>query len=147
MDDLKERIELQMKRAWWDLLEEEINSDPPKWDHLKLVLSEIHHILCSLIPNLPDIHVKIHNDLFNYPPTVELQKKALYWIKKFQAPKWDSYTREWEKQLPENTITFLKEYYMHIDRVQAEVKEYRKNYTNTKQPPKDLSEIKMRTGR
>jgi len=56
---------------------------------------------------------------------------------------WDSYTSEWEKRIPEDTITFLKEYYMHLDRVHEEVKELMKN--NTK--PKDLSEIKLKTGR
>jgi hypothetical protein len=143
MDNLREQVELEMKRAWWDILKEEIYSQPPKFEQLKLILGEIHHILCSLVPHRPDIHEKIYNDFFISEPTEELQYQALKWIKKFQAPLWDSYTSEWEKRIPEDTITFLKEYYMHLDRVHEEVKELMKN--NTK--PKDLSEIKLKTGR
>ena len=129
-DELRNRIVLQMKRAWWSLLEEELNSTPPKWDHLKVVLREIYQLLCSLVPHRGDIHEKIHEDLFQTPPSVVLQERALYWIKKFQSPQWDSYVTEWEKRIPEDTIIFLKEYYMHLDRVKQEVDEYREQMRN-----------------
>jgi len=34
MDNLREQVELEMKRAWWDILKEEIYSQPPKFEQL-----------------------------------------------------------------------------------------------------------------
>tara|TARA_B100000927_G_scaffold286952_1_gene279166 strand:- start:781 stop:1242 length:462 start_codon:yes stop_codon:yes gene_type:complete len=153
MDRLEEIIKEQMTRAWWDLLQEDLTQEPPRMEHLKMILGEIHHTLCSFVPNLTDTHIAIKRDLLDSPPTVELQGKALYWIEKFQSPQWDSYTRKWKKELPEDTVGFLKKYYYHLDRVQKEVKEYREKLRRGEdlfrppKPPTSLSDINMKTGR
>ena len=145
-NELRDRLELELKRAWWTLLDEELKATPPKWDHLKVVLKELHEILCSLVPNRWDIHEKIYEDLLETPPTVVLQERALYWIKRLQSPHWDSYVTEWEKRLPEDTIVFLKEYYIHLDTVKQDVEDY-KEKMRSPQTVNGIGNIRMRTGR
>ena len=81
-DELRNRIVLQMKRAWWSLLEEELNSTPPKWDHLKVVLRDLSAIVFTLFP-IEEISTKKSHTPIPNPPSVVLQERALYWIKNF----------------------------------------------------------------
>ena len=50
---MENQIEETMKRAFWNLIKSDLNSEPQKFDHLILLIKEIREKLISFTPNTP----------------------------------------------------------------------------------------------
>ena len=63
MSNIEEQITATLKRAFWDMLHSELKSTPPQYTRLLSVLTETRDTLCSFIPNRPDIHKEMHENI------------------------------------------------------------------------------------
>ncbi len=131
---MEEQIREQYEKAFWDLLD----NDPPNIQHVEKILDEIKQILYSFVPNRPDIHHRINDDLSGGVDW-EFQNKLLFWVEKFQAPVYDQITQSWKRKLPQKLSEFLKEYYEHLSKIRKGIEEYHKKPSG--------GGITMRTGR
>jgi hypothetical protein len=87
-------------------------------------MDELIEALCRFVPRRTDIHDQIKKD-FEGEVDWDTQIKLLDWIEKFQAPIYDSVTRDWKKKCPEPVGQFLKKYYEHVEKMYKQVKEYK----------------------
>ena len=94
---IHEQIKEQMTKAFWDLLESELAEEPPRLEHVKVLLNEIIEILCGFVPSKPNIHEKIKAD-FEGEINWNMQLKLIEWLEKFQAPVHDRKTKQWKKR-------------------------------------------------
>ena len=101
-----------MKKAFWDLLENELSCDPPKTNILIKRIKELKNLMLLCVPSRYDIHLEIEDSLdndfiihkikvglFNYQ---ELEKYIYYIfdkLKKFQARSGDENTDSFEKNI------------------------------------------------
>ena len=60
---LFEQIKNTYVKAYWDTLVEELKEEPPNTRILEVLLNEIVHNICSLIPNRKDIHHAIKENI------------------------------------------------------------------------------------
>lgn len=123
-EELEKQIEEQMKKAFYDLLEEDLAKDPPNTTHLKILVDEIMVTMCQLIPNRPDAQQYIRNELAG-EITWDFQLKLLKLIEKLQAPHHDAMTRNWKTKVPQKISDFLPKFYDHLENVVEETKQYR----------------------
>tara|TARA_B110000208_G_scaffold183846_1_gene236982 strand:- start:578 stop:1075 length:498 start_codon:yes stop_codon:yes gene_type:complete len=165
MEELKNQINEQMHKAFFDKLTTDFNSNPPKTDHIKILISELYDKLCKFIPSKKKIHDKIKQDLLIHTigldtmPIIVLS--LIKWIESFQAPYHDKKTNIWKKQLhtcdncTNYLIQFLKEYYQHLEITFKELCDARYRLINGDSliPPEhrpsinNISDIRMKSGR
>ena len=62
-EKLFEQIKNTYVKAYWDTLVEELKEEPPNTRILEVLLNEIVHNICSLIPNRKDIHHTIKENI------------------------------------------------------------------------------------
>jgi hypothetical protein len=117
-----EQIETVMKKAFWDLITEDVNAVPPRFHHIRILLNEIIDKLCSLIPNRLDLHEKLKIEC-SPDITWETQKVLLKWIEMLQSPSHDNITREMASHI--DIAPFLKDYYAHLLIVEQHAKKSR----------------------
>ena len=125
---MEKQIDTQMKKAFWDILEDEAKTCGP-FPHIEALLQELIQTLCSFVPSRSDIHEKIKEDL-QQPIGFDLQKKLINWIEKFQAPAHDKITKVWKEEGLVKISKFLERYYDHLQMVHKETFEYRKKLAN-----------------
>lgn len=63
LEVLELQIEKNIKRAYWDLFEDDFNKDPPKTDNLVLKINELNDLIIKCVPNRIDIHIEIKTHL------------------------------------------------------------------------------------
>tara|TARA_R110002096_G_scaffold249995_2_gene442378 strand:+ start:200 stop:595 length:396 start_codon:yes stop_codon:yes gene_type:complete len=131
---MEEQIKEQYEKAFWDLLD----NDPPNIQHVEKILDEIKQILYSFVPNRPDIHHRINDDLSGGVDW-EFQTKLMVWAERLQAPIYDQITQSWKRKLPQKLSEFLKNYYEHLSTIRKGIAEHHKKSSG--------SGITMRTGR
>ena len=164
MDDLNERVTIQCKKAFFDLLKEDLDQDPPQTERIMILLREIVDGLCKFVPSKKDIHELIKKDILCdeiSPDTMpQIILHMINWIEKFQSISDDTITNEWRSRFKQATdysqfiIDFLQEYYIHVEKVYKEVWEARKRLIQGENiiPPEHRSQGKngvpfnMRTG-
>ena len=109
---LEKQIELNMKKAYWDIFEKELLKEPPNTDLLAIRINELKELIIKCIPNRNDIHLeldgyldpefiihKIESKMFD---NFELEKYITYILGKltqFQAKEDDLYTLMFEKYI------------------------------------------------
>ena len=138
------QIEQQMKKAFFDLIDENVNSDKPDYDWITNLYSEIMNRLTSFLKNNPknykllqdefDIELfrqMISNDVFDQMSMLKLVNNTYGWIQKLQAPARDSETNESKNRVlnsePTKMIsTFLKEIHVCIDNIEKDLIEFYK---------------------
>jgi len=112
MSITEQQIRDTLRRVYWDMMQAELESKPPKYDRMIAVLTELRDVLCSLVPNRPDIHKEIHenididliknmveNNAFDNKNLYQLTIYIVSMIKKFQPPAMDDDVGEWEKNM------------------------------------------------
>jgi len=137
---MDKQISEQMHKAFWDLLEDDLNRDPPVTTHLKKLLGEIIGILCSFVPSRLDIHKLIRDDL-DGEITWNFQVKLLDWVAKFQPPAYDEDVKKWRSVCPQPISKFLPRYYEHIKQISKDINKYRQRIESGKPlvDPPDVS--------
>lgn len=138
------QIEQQMKKAFFDLIDENVNSEKPDYDWITNLYSEILNRLASFLKNKPknykllqdefDIELfrqMISNDVFDQMSMLKLVNNTYGWIQKLQAPARDSETNESKNRVlnsePTKIIsTFLKEIHVCIDNIEKDLIEFYK---------------------
>jgi hypothetical protein len=109
---LEKQIELNMKKAYWDIFEKELLKEPPNTDLLAIRINELKELIIKCIPNRNDIHLeldgyldpefiihKIESKMFD---NFELEKYITYILGKltqFQAKEDDLDTLMFEKYI------------------------------------------------
>ena len=114
-----ENIRTQFEKAFFNILDGE-----PDIKHIRILLDEIIEKLNGLVPSRTDIHAQIRDDLKDID--WELQAKLIRWIEKFQSPNRDIITNSMKEVGPIPIGQFLKQYYKHLETVNRDVWEYRR---------------------
>ena len=109
-DSIKQQIKETLHTAFWDMLHNDLASEPPEYDKLIILLTELRNTFCSMVPNRHDIQEEIHENIdidliknmitHNAFDDVNLQKLAIYIIslvKKFQPQVMDDDVNKWEQ--------------------------------------------------
>lgn len=121
---LENQIKETFEKAFWDLLKEDLELNPQKFDHLMILIKEIKEKLISFTPNntklINEINEVIDIDFLNHifesnglDPNhfFNLVKFLINKIKTYSAPYMDKEIEEWEKDVfkkLENDINYAE---------------------------------------
>lgn len=144
-----EKINVQIKenmhKAFYDLIDENVNSKDPDYNWITKLYIEIRDRLSAFLKKDSKLHKKIYdefdeklfyqmisNDVFYKESMLNLINNTFSWIEKLQAPVRDSYTKEAKLRVltspPEkNVSTFLKEVHLCIDFIEEDTLNYFNN--------------------
>lgn len=108
-ETLSKHIQDILYKAYWDILEKELNTQPPVCTQLVKILTEIQELFCQFVPNRPDIQEEIRDKIdpdlirnmvehqaFDDDNLYSLVMYIISLIKKFQPPVMDKKVGEWE---------------------------------------------------
>ena len=145
MNKISIQIEQQMKNAFFDLIDENVNSDKPDYEWITNLYEELLNRLAlflkknsnyyKLLQDEFDVELfrqMISNDVFDQDSMLKLVNNTFGWIYKLQAPARDQETDDAKKRVlssePSKMIsTFLKEIHICIDNIETDIKEFYKN--------------------
>ena len=145
MNKISIQIEQQMKNAFFDLIDENVNSDKPDYEWITNLYEELLNRLAlflkknsnnyKLLQDEFDVELfrqMISNDVFDQDSMLKLVNNTFGWIYKLQAPVRDQETDDAKKRVlssePSKMIsTFLKEIHICIDNIETDIKEFYKN--------------------
>ena len=158
LETLQKNIEFQYKKAFFDSLKDDLNQDPPKTEHIQKLILELMNGLCKFVPSKQNIHEKIKQDIIQENITFETMPNIILglinWIETFQSPNDDKITNKWKQSFKSSTnytdfiITFLQDYYIHIEKVYKEVWDARKRLIQGENivPPEHRPVVKGKNG-
>jgi hypothetical protein len=133
------QIDENMRKAFFDIIEQTVNSDKPDYDWITKLYEEISNRLCQYLnPNLKTykqikndfdtviFHQMISNDVFNWDNLLSIINNSFEWVMKLQSPQRDKYTQEAKERViktePKKIIaTFLKEIHTCIDYIDKDM--------------------------
>lgn len=114
MEALQERLRVQMKKAFWDLLEEKVRTDPPDYDWICKLYVELRDRLSSFTMEGGSIHKAIkegfdtelfsqmlRNQAFEGAEMMSLVDTTFGFVAKLQAPVRDKLLKEKKKEILE----------------------------------------------
>jgi hypothetical protein len=129
-----------MKKAFFDLIDKNVNSKKPDFDWIARLYQDIKFKLLSFLPNKKgkvyqqidnDFDVElfkqmIENDVFNQESMVKLINNTFFWISELEAPIRDEETLEAKKRVltsePTKIIsTYLKEVHTCIEQIELDI--------------------------
>ena len=142
MDEIENQIKVQMKRAFFNLIDDTVNSEKPDYVWITNLYTELRDRLCcftrkdskSYLKIIEEFDVElfnqmITNDVFDQNSFLKLVNNTFGWIEKLQAPMRDESTRESKNRVlssdPKNFIsTFLKEIHNCLDNLELDMENY-----------------------
>ena len=157
-DKVKENIENRLRKDFFDIIKNDLNQNPPKTDHIKIVIDELIDALCKFIPSKTNIHKKIRDEIYQEEISFEtmpyIVNGLISWIEKFQCPADDIITKQWRNDFRntqdhlEFIVVFLQKYYLHSEKVYRQVWEARKRVASGENavPPEHRPIIKGSNG-
>ena len=123
-------------------LHEDLTTEPPNTEYLNQILTLFVEGLCKFVPNKPEIHKFIQDDLsldlLSIESMPEIIDRLIHWLEQFQAPVHDIVTKKWRHDFTYCTnytdfiIEFVDEYKSHSELCYQEVWEARKKVANQK---------------
>ena len=140
--EIEKQINEQMKKAFFDIINQNILSDKPDYEWLVSLYSELKERLLRIlkkdsktykqIDSAFDIELfkqMIENDVFDYNSMVKLIDTTFFWIKQLQAPERDQYLKESKTKVlnsnPEEIIgNFLRAVHDLIDKLYEDLENY-----------------------
>ena len=106
------QVKQLLEKSFWDILSFELNSEPPIYNQLLNIYTEIRDLFCQLVPNREDIQIEIkdyldpellknmlENNAFEDQDLYNLSVYIISLIKKFQPPVMDNEVNEWETDM------------------------------------------------
>jgi len=150
VEGLKRQVELNMRKAFFDLIEKALSEEQPDPEWITRLYAEMRDKLCALTPRRTDMHKEIHDaldvDLFEqmvrhkaFAPA-DLAKLVVFVFGRLQSlcsPSRDAEVRQRRQELealvaqPDLTfatfaVTFLKSFHATIEDIESDVAEFRK---------------------
>jgi len=147
VERMEKQIREQMNKAFFDLIDEKVNSEKPDYEWITKLYQEIRDRLCGFLNKDSKTRKKIMeefdvdlfnqmitNDVFDQESLLKLVNNTFYWIEKLQAPVRDETTNESKKRVlnsisadPTKIISnFLKETHTCIDMIEIDFENYMK---------------------
>ena len=144
---IEKQIEKTMKRAFWDLIKSDLNTDPQRFDHLVILIQEIREQIKSFTPNRHDFISELDevlDDSFLKHLFIEKSLDSSHFfkliiflvnkIKAYSSPYLDKEIKIWEENVKETLqkeivysefipIFFEKLYYF-LNMIEKDIKEY-----------------------
>ena len=149
MSKIEEQIEINMKQAFFDIIDQNVNSKTPDYNWITILYQEIKFKLLSFILNKNSTIYKkididfdvelfkqmIENDVFNYDSMVKLINNTFNWILELQAPIRDNDTVQAKNRVlnsePTKIIsTYLKEAHTCIELIEKDILDLQLYNTN-----------------
>lgn len=109
---LRDQVTQIMYNAFWNKLTEELESQPPIYEQLMVILQEIQDIFGQMIPNRLDIQSEIKDNIdpqiiknmlehsvFDISDLQKLCQYTINLIKRFQPPVMDQEVEIWEREM------------------------------------------------
>jgi len=145
-DEIENQIKVQMKRAFFNLIDDTVNSEKPDYVWITNLYTELRDRLCcftlkdskSYLKIIEEFDVElfnqmITNDIFDQNSFFKLVNNTFGWIEKLQAPMRDESTRESKNRVlssePKIFIsTFLKEIHTCLDNLELDMENYFRSY-------------------
>lgn len=136
---MEKQIEEQMKKAFFDLIDENVNSKNPDYDWVVKLYSEMIDRILSFVKKDGKTYLEIkksfdidlfkqmiENDVFDFNSMLNLINVMFYWLEKLQAPVRDEYSKEAKLRIlssdPTKIISFfLKEVHICIDNIEKDL--------------------------
>ena len=133
MNRIEEQIKEMYEKAFFDIIDETVNSDKPDYDWIVNLYNEIKNRLIKyvkknsktyeLLDEQFDIELfrqMIENDAFNMDSLLKLVNTTFYWIEKLQAPQRDEEVKKSKERIfqaskDKMVSTFVKEANRCID--------------------------------
>jgi len=122
------------------LLHTQLNQSPPNTEYIQQILDIFKEALFKFVPNKPDIHQFINDDLpletLDTPTVAAIVDRLIHWIEQFQAPIHDRVTTQWREDFKKTTnytdfiCQFVVEYKNHSEMVYKETWDARKRIAN-----------------
>ena len=148
LDRISQQIEEQMKKAFYDLINEQVISGKVDVDWFVNLFCEVRDKLVNIIKRNEKIKQNIYNsfdvelfrqmisnDVFDSESLQKLVNNTFYWIEQLQAPVRDEETKLSKQQIfssPKEKIisVYLIETHKSIDNIEKDIDNY---YKKTKQ--------------
>lgn len=134
MNSIELQIKEQMRKAFFDLITQNVNSEKPDYEWVTRLYIEIRDRLCYFIKKDSSTYLQIMgdfdeklffqmctNDVFDYNSMCMLINNTFDWIRKLQAPIRDEFLTESKNRVLQTTdyreiiSTFLKEVHNCLD--------------------------------
>jgi hypothetical protein len=137
-----------------ELLRNQLNQSPPNTEYIQQILDIFKEALFKFVPNKPDIHKFIKDDLpldvLDTPTIANIVDRLIHWIEQFQAPIHDQVTSQWRDDFKNATnytdfiCRFVVNYKNHSELVYKETWEARKRIANNESaiPPENRTKGK-----
>ncbi len=144
-EKISSQIKEQMSKAFFDLIDQTVNSDKPDYEWIKKLYLEIRDRLSRFLKKDSKNFKKIQedfdgdffyqlitNDVFDFNSMLNLIENTFYWIKNLQAPLRDQTTEESKNKIlkaePQKMIsTFLKEVHICLDNLDEDMENFIKS--------------------
>ncbi len=141
-EKISSQIKEQMRKAFFDLIDQTVNSDKPDYDWIKRLYLEIRDRLSRYLKKDSKSFKKIQedfdgdffyqlitNDVFDFNSMLSLIENTFYWIKNLQAPVRDQSSEEAKNKIlksePQKMIsTFLKEVHICLDNLDEDMENF-----------------------
>jgi hypothetical protein len=139
MNALENQIKEMYEKAFYDIIDETINSNTPDYDWIVTLYSEIKERLLKYVKKDCNVYKSIDedfdidlfrqmivNDVFDMDSLLKLINNTFNWIKKLQAPIRDQSTEDSKQRVlnsqPEKIVsTFIREVNVCIDYIEEDV--------------------------
>ena len=144
MTTLAKRFEVQMRNAFWDLLEEKVASDPPDYDWIVRLYTEIRDRLCSFVSQGSNVRKEIsagfdvvlfsqmiRNDAFDGDDMTRLIGTTFCFISSLQAPCRDAELQRRRQEITDHASSggtfativpmYIKSSHFMMDLIQADI--------------------------
>ncbi len=139
------QIKEQMRKSFFDLIDQTVNSNKPDYDWIKRLYIEIRDRLSKYLKKDSKNYKKIQedfdidffyqlitNDVFDFNSMISLIENTFYWIKTLQAPVRDQSTEDSKNKIlksePQKMIsTFLKEVHICLDNLDEDMENFIKS--------------------
>jgi hypothetical protein len=122
------------------LLRAQLNHSPPITTYIQQILEVFKQGLFKFVPNKPDIHQFIKDDLplesLDTPTIAHIVDRLIHWTEQFQAPVHDQVTTQWREQFKKTTnytdfiCQFVVNYKNHSEMIFKESWDARKRLAN-----------------
>ena len=150
METIETQIRENMYKAFFNLIDENIESENPDCNWLSELFLEIKLRLLNIVTKDGKNYKKINeefdvdlfkqmieNKVFNYDSIVKMINNSFYWILQLQAPIRDDYTNKAKERVlnsePNKIIsTFLKELHICIDYIYDDINSFIEKKQNKK---------------
>jgi hypothetical protein len=128
-----ERFNIIATNAFWDTFQEKLETNPPDYARLIILLKELKQLFYSVVPHRTDIHAQINesidtdlllqmleNNAISFDEIFKIMEYIITLLQQFQSPEQDEITIKWWNEIKnlikeENTYgKIMKEFFIGV---------------------------------